>query len=242
MSRRRIVAFLREQCIGIAMILVATPLASASLSWAAVSFDVSVGLPIGDDARLFLNITNEYYAPPPQVATVVVRRCPHPEDDYPVILFLARASGRSPGEILDLRLRGDSWSVVMHRLRVVPSVLFAGIDRDPGPPYGRAWGHYKNHRRRKFEIRDRDFVDLIKLQVASKYYRVSPSMVVAERRRGRTVEQFAADRHRSQEHARNEDRKDGADRGEAHGARKQDKGPKSQGEKPSKSHGKPHNH
>ncbi len=105
-------------------------------AWAGVTFDVSAGLPIGDDAKVFLNVTNEYYAPQPEVAMAVVQRCPHPEDDFPSVLLLAQASGRAPGEILGLRLRGESWNDIMFNLHVSPSVLFSGLDRDPGPPYG----------------------------------------------------------------------------------------------------------
>ncbi|HEV8699688.1 MAG TPA: hypothetical protein VGV60_00260 [Candidatus Polarisedimenticolia bacterium] len=243
MSRCRVTAVLSGRVVRALMILLSTSLASAAISWAGVAFDISVGLPISDDAKVFLNITNEYYAPPPEVATVVVRRCPHPEDDYPTILFLARASGRPPAEILNLRLSGNSWSAIMYRVHVAPSVLFVGIDRDPGPPYGRAWGYWRNHPRERFVVEDRDFVELTKLQVASRYYRVSPYTVVAERKRGVTVERFAAHRHRANGRAdRMEDRRDRAESGEDAGTRKEGKGPKGHGGKPGKPHGNPHDH
>lgn len=177
--------------------LVAVALALAALpTHAAVSYDVSVGLPIGDDAKLFLNVTNEYYAPPQEIAMAVVRRCPRPEDDYPTVLFLARQSGRPPAEILDLRLRGESWADIMFGLRVQPSVLFVGVDRDPGPPYGRAWGYWRKHPRGRMVIDDREFVEYAKLQVAAGYYRVRPAAIITERRRGVTVERYVSNRHR----------------------------------------------
>jgi hypothetical protein len=229
--------------IGIAFILIVVPLASMSSARAAVSFDVSAGLPLGDNAKLFLNITNEYYAPPPQIATMVVQRCPRPEDDYPAILFLAHASGRPPAEILDLRLRGDSWSAIMVRERVPPSVLFVGMDRDPGPPYGHAWGYWKKHPGGRFAIEDRDFVELTKLQVTSKYYRVSPYTVAAERQRGVSVEQYAADRHHSREHAEHGDDDEG--HGPDHGPHHEDhgsKGHEGHQDHSGKPHGNPHDH
>jgi hypothetical protein len=234
--------------IAIAFILIVVPLASMSSTWAGVSFDVSAGLPIGDDAKLFLNITNEYYAPSPQVATMVVQRCPRPEDDYPAILFIAQASGRPPAEILDLRLRGDSWSAIMVRERVSPSVLFVGMDRDPGPPYGHAWGYWRKHPGGRFAIEDRDFVELTKLQVTSKYYRVSPYTVAAERQRGVSVEHYAADRHRSREHAEHGDDHRRHDEGQGHGPHHEDGGPKGHEnhsgheDHSGKPHGNPHDH
>ena len=225
----------------IPMLLIAVSLISASSSWAGVSYDVSVGLPIGDNAKLFLNMTNEYYAPPQEVATMVVQRCPHPEDDYPAVLFLARASGRPPAEILDLRLRGESWSAIMVRERVSPSVLFVGMDRDPGPPYGHAWGYWRHHPGGRFAIEDRDFVELTKLQVTSRYYRVSPYTVAAERQRGVSVEQYAANRHHSREHAEHAGHgEDHRGHDEGHGSHHDDQGQGGHGDHPGKPHGNPH--
>ncbi len=197
--------------------------ASAAGARAGVSFDVSVGLPVGDDAKVFLNVTNEYYAPPPEVATMVVKRCPRPEDDYPAVLFLARASGRAPAEILDMRLRGMAWGDVMFSLRVPPSVLFAGVARDPGPPYGAAWGSWRRHPRGRFAIADREFIEYTKLQVAAGYYHVSPGMVIAERRRGVAVEHWAAERHRERERQHLDKREDRRERGEMREERKDDR-------------------
>jgi hypothetical protein len=164
---------------------------------AATFYDVTLGLGLGDDARVFLNVTNDYFAPPPAVGMDLVRRCPDPVDDYPVILLLARASRRRPDEILRLRLDYYSWSDIMFRLRIPPSVLFVGLDRDPGPPYGRAWGYWRKHEHEeRYGYRDRDIVELAKLQVAAGYHHQSPYPIAAERGRGVTVEQFVYEKNR----------------------------------------------
>ena len=160
-----------------------------------VFYDATLSLNIGDDSRFFLNLTNQHYTPPPQMAVAVVQRCPRPAQDYPVVLFLASASHRPADAILAMRLRGLGWSDVLVELRLSPQILFAGIDRDPGPPYGNAWGHWKNHKhqskRGRFVLSDGQVVELVKLQVASSYYRVSPYAIVGERQRGVTVERYA---------------------------------------------------
>lgn len=164
---------------------------------AALFSDVSLGLGLGDDARVFLNVTNDYFAPPPAVAVDVLRRSPSPSDDFPVILLLARASKRPAVEILRLRLDYLSWSDIMFRLNTSPSVLFVGLGRDPGPPYGKAWGRWKKHRRgERFSIRDRDVVELAKLQIAAGSLRVSPYALVSERNKGATIEHFVAEKRR----------------------------------------------
>lgn len=176
-------------------ILLLVLLAAIGAARAGVSYDVTVGLPIGDDARVFLNITNRTYAPPQETATTLIRRCPHPEDDYPVVLFLSQAAGRPPAAILDLRLRGMAWADILFSLHVRPGVLFTGLDRDPGPPYGKAWGHWKKQPKDRLVIGDREFVDLVKIQVTTRHYGVSPYTVIAERRKGTTVERYVRSRH-----------------------------------------------
>jgi hypothetical protein len=135
----------------------------------------------------------------------------------------------------------------MVRERVPPSVLFVGMDRDPGPPYGHAWGYWKKHPGGRFAIEDRDFVELTKLQVTSKYYRVSPYTVAAERQRGVSVEQYAADRHHSREHAEHGDDHGRHDEGHGpdHGPHHEDhgsKGHEGHQDHSGKPHGNPHDH
>jgi hypothetical protein len=159
--------------------------------------DATLHLGLHDDERVFLNVTNDYFRPPPAVALDLVQRLPSPVDDYPVLLLMARASKRLPLDILRMRLDYLSWSDIMFRVNASPAVLFTGLDRDPGPPYGKAWGYWKKHPRgERFEIRDRDFAELAKLQVAAGYHKVSPYTIVAERKRGVTVEQFVAGKNR----------------------------------------------
>jgi len=163
-------------------------------------YDVTLGLNVGDDSRFFLNLTNERYPTPSQVSVAVVKRCPRPADDYPVIMLLASSSRRSPDAVLAMRLRGLTWTDILFELRLSPEVLFVGMDRDPGPPYGNAWGYWKKHGgrpdKRRFTLSDAQVVDLAKLQIASSYYRVSPYSIVGQRQHGVSVERYAANKGR----------------------------------------------
>jgi len=174
--------------VAIATVLLAGPARAADLFYSA-----TLDLPVGEDARFFLNLTNRHYAPPQPVALDIVSRCAHPGDDFPVVMLLAGASGRDPGAILAMRLDGRSWSGIFLKLNVSHDVLFAGLDHDPGPPYGRAWGHWKNDHgpKKKFALRDDEVVALAKLQTVSAYYRVNPYRVTSEMKSGLTVERYA---------------------------------------------------
>jgi hypothetical protein len=211
----------------LALLALALVASGATASAADLFYNTTLGLDVSDDARIFLNLTNQQFAPSNAVATRVVQRCPRPENDFPVILFLARASRRSPDQVLDLWLTRLSWAEIMYELKVPPAALFAGLDRDPGPPYGKAWGRYKQHRGKgKFVIADRDVAELVKLQITARHYQVSPYRVIAERQKGVRVEQYAADRWRAK-HGRPEEARDdrgpGASRGQGRGPKQKPK-------------------
>jgi len=163
---------------------------------AGVSFDVALGMDINEDTRIFLNVTNQTWRP--AVATTVIQGCADPEDDFPVIAFLAYHSHRSPSFILNLRREGYTWADIFFQINVSPSVVFVGIDRDPGPPYGKAWGYWKKHyrpgARLRYRIGDRDIVGLVKVQTAARHFSASPFAVIEAQRSGRRPEVFAADR------------------------------------------------
>lgn len=194
--------------------------ASATTARAAAAFDIAAGLSLGDDDRIFLNVTNGYYAPQREMAIALVHRSRDPVDDYPCVLLLARASHRPPAQILDMRLGGMDWADIMFGLHVAPSVLFAGMDHDPGPPYGKAWGYWKKNPRGRLEIRDRHFVELAKLRVTTGAYGLSPYAVVTERRNGVRYESYVAERHRQRERsgkAKPGKPEHGQDQGRGHG-------------------------
>ncbi len=207
----------------LALVLLA---ASAATARAAAEFDIASGLPVDDDDRIFLNVTNRYYAPQRDTALALIHRSRDPVDDYPSVLLLARASRRPSAQILDMRLGGMGWADIMFALHVSPSVLFVGMDHDPGPPYGKAWGYWKKNPRGRLEIRDRHFVELAKLRVTTGAYGVSPYTVVSERRNGVRYESYVAERHRQKERGGKAKpgtpaHRQGQDKGHGHGQDKE---------------------
>lgn len=169
---------------------------AGSSARAEVAFDVALGMNVNEDTRIFLNVTNQTWRP--AVPATVLQRCPDPEDDFPVIAFLAYHSHRSPTFILNLRREGYTWSDIFFQVNVSPSVLFVAMDRDPGPPYGKAWGYWKKHYRPgtrvRYRLADRDVVGLVKVQTAARHFGASPFSVVEAQRGGRRPESFTADR------------------------------------------------
>lgn len=166
---------------------------------AALDFDIAANLELSDDVRLFVNLSNDHYHPDPKMAMVVLHRLPKPGDDFPVLLFLAAESGRSMEDIWKLRVKGMSWSAILVHIGVPPSRLFAGMDRDPGPPYGNAWGHWRKRGGRPvtdFNLTDEEFVSLVKVQITSGHLGLHPNDVLREHRGGKKVETIAATKYK----------------------------------------------
>lgn len=162
-------------------------------------WDVDFGVRVssGDDADLFFAMSTRYFERDRDTVQVVHRRLHHP-DDVAVALFLARHSGRSLDAILDLRIGGTSWWDISVRYGVPAKVWFVEVDRDPGPPYGKAYGHWKKHRRDRTAMRlsDADMRNLVAVRVLHDYYDVPVSVAMEWRSSGDDVRHLMAREYR----------------------------------------------
>jgi hypothetical protein len=141
---------------------------------------------VGDDDQYFLNFTVGSMGYPQTVIQPILPRLRHVEADLPVVLFVARHSGRPVSVIVDLRSQGLSWSVILGRVGLGPDLLFVGIDRDPGPPYGKAWGYWRQ-RGRGVALSDADIAGLVQIQIAARHGGLSAFDLARGRGRGRPV-------------------------------------------------------
>jgi hypothetical protein len=209
--------------LGIPLVL----LLGAGAARASVNFDVAVGMDVNEDTRIFLNVSNQVWHP--AAPMTVIQGCRYPEDDFPVVSFLAYQSHRDPAFILRLRSDGYPWYEIFYRLHVDPGVLFVGIDHDPGPPYGKAWGYWNHGRhdpRERIHFSDRDVVGLVKVQTAARHFGASPYSVMEGQRHGGRVEVYTAGRWR-EKHGR-QGWAEGPGHGKGHGGG-EDQGDSGQG-------------
>jgi hypothetical protein len=143
---------------------------------------ISVGAQIGD---FHVAVSNYYHVPEREVIVLRERRI-H-DDELPVVLFIAQRARVSPATIVDLRLRGLSWWDISVRYGMGPDVYYVPVAVAPGPPYGRAYGHYKKPRKHwnTIVLSDDDVVNLVHVRFLSDYYRVPPERVMEVRGRQR---------------------------------------------------------
>lgn len=168
-----------------AAILVISPAAALDVDWFG-------GLRLSDGDRNYLSLTAAHFGSDHGEADDLARHLKHPGEDLPVLLFLAAESGRSSRFILDLRLGGLSWWEIRARLGVAPERIVVPLAQDPGPPYGKAWGHYRNPRKgpragHQVVLSDAEFSDWIGARVVSRTYGVEMAVVLQSRASGHSL-------------------------------------------------------
>jgi hypothetical protein len=137
---------------------------------------VSVSAHIGN---FHVAVANYYHVPEREVIVIRERRIP--DDEIPVALFIAHHASVPWGRVVDMRLRGDSWWNISVRLGLGPEVYYVPVAVTPGPPYGRALGHYKKKKRtewRTIVLTDADIVNLVELRFLSEHYRTPPERII----------------------------------------------------------------
>jgi hypothetical protein len=142
----------------------------------------SVSAHIGD---FHVAVANYYHVPEREVVVIRERRIP--DDEIPVALFIARHAGVPWARVVDMRLRGTSWWDISVRFGLSPEVYYVPVAVvSPGPPYGRALGHYKKKHRKEWKtivLSDADVVNMVQLRFISEHYRVAPERVIEMRGR-----------------------------------------------------------
>lgn len=174
-------------CAGCLMLVAPPARASASFEFLFSSGSVA------DDDQFLLHLAVGNSGYPRHVIEPVLPRMRHVEEDLPVALFLAVESGRSLAFIVDLRSQGLSWSVIFSRVGVPCDPLFVGIDRDPGPPYGKAWGHWKKNPR-AVTLSDREIVGLVSVQTGRRVAGLSAYDLARGQGSGKSVAVIVADK------------------------------------------------
>lgn len=175
-------------------LMVLLTLAALSGSIPAVQADTRMELGasiVNGDLRGFYLSLGEYYRVPER-EIMVIRDRRIPDYDIPVVLYIAQRAHVAPGVVVDLRLAGNSWMDITLRFGLGPDIYYVPVRRVYGPPYGNAYGYYKNKKRKDWHsirLADDDVVNLVNLRFISERYGHPPEEVMRMRSAGRS---FAA--------------------------------------------------
>lgn len=137
-------------------------------------------------SSFYLSIGSYYKAPETEVR--VVRQGGIPDDELAVVFFIAKKAGVPPKTIMNLRLKGMGWYAISQKYGLTAADFYVPLRRDPGPPYGKAYGHYKKvpkNQWRTVRLDDDDIVNLVNLRFISEYHGYEADDVVRMRTEGR---------------------------------------------------------
>lgn len=148
---------------------------------------MDLGISIGDDGlkSFYLAIGDYYRVPEKEIVKVKKKKIPH--DEIPVVFFIAKRAGVSVGTVIDLRIKGTAWMDISLRFGLGPDIFYVPVKKVGGPPYGNAYGHYKNKPRKHWKtirLSDPDVVNLVNLKFISEHYGYPPEEVISMRSKG----------------------------------------------------------
>ena len=198
------------------LILFLSPAVSAETQW-------SVGVSIGDEGIRNFNLSIGQYYRVPEREVIVVRERGFRDEELPVVFFLASRARVAPGVIIGLRSKGLSWMDITLHFGLSPEIYYVPVKEvRVGPPYGKAYGHYKKHPKHEWKriaLADDDVVNLVNLRFISEHHGYAPETVMKMRAEGRpfvaiheTIYKEGKDRHaRKKDH--DDDRDDGGKKG-----------------------------
>lgn len=106
----------------------------------------------------FVQALSQYYGIP-QREVIVVHDRGIPEEELPVVFTVARHAHVQPVEVVELRSSGLSWNDIFGRYRLSPTIFTVpGVPDDYGPPYGHAYGYWRNHPHPTVVYSDDDYI------------------------------------------------------------------------------------
>lgn len=134
-----------------------------------------------------LAISEHFKVPEPDILKIRDRHIP--DEQIPVVLFLAAMAHVPPLAIIDLRLAGKTWLDISLRFGFGPDIFYVPVKEVvKGPPFGKAYGHYKNKPKKDWKniaLDDDDVVNLVNLRFLSEFHKYSPEDIIRMRTQGK---------------------------------------------------------
>jgi hypothetical protein len=171
--------FLHESILVLALCI--SSVAGAETQW-------NVGISGGSEGISGFHVSVGNYYRVPEREVVIVRERGIPEEELPVVFFLCRHARVSPDVVIALRSRGFSWFDITIHLGLTPEIYYVPVVvYKDGPPYGHAYGHYRNNPKGKWskaKFTDPEIVNQVNLEFISKQYEYDPARVMKMREMG----------------------------------------------------------
>ena len=187
---------------GLTLILATT---HATTAYAGLDVSFGAAVQLGDDTEVYFAVSSRYYDQDERNIRKWHHQC-QDSDDLAVALFLSRHGHESPDHVFTRRSKGLSWWEIGLRLGVPAEAWFVPVKRDPGPPYGKAYGHWKKNGKKssaKMNLSDTDAQNLVAVRMLHEYYGVSVEVAMEWRSSGRDLKDITAGEYRNR-HGKND--------------------------------------
>ena len=150
--------------------------------------DINAGISIGPEGlkSFYFSISDYYHVPEQKVEVLGERKIP--EEELSVVFYIAGIAGEKPEAIIRLRLGGSSWYDISIKYGIYANMYYVPLKSNPGPPYGKAYGYFKNKPRKEWKninFTDEDIINLVNLRFISDYYGYDPTQIVKMRNEGK---------------------------------------------------------
>jgi hypothetical protein len=152
---------------------------------------VDLGISISDGKlRSFYLAVSDYYGVSGKAVVATKERYRLRDEELPVVYFLSARARVAPSAIIGLRIKGLSWLDVTFHCGLTPEIFYVPVTvQKIGPPYGKAYGHFKKYRSKKewkkIVLSDYEVTDLVNLRFISEHYKVKPEAVIKMRSQGK---------------------------------------------------------
>lgn len=177
---------------------------------------INLGVNISDGKVTDFQLSVSKYYNVPQTQVVAVSAKSVPDDELPVVFFLASKTGASTQAIIDLRLKGTSWIDISLKFGKDAGVFYVPVEKRKGPPYGKAYGYYKNKPKDGWKSErpdDGEVVNLVNTRFMSEYHGISPEEVGEMRNEGRKYSDIDRDVKEKKKKGKGGKDKGGKDKG-----------------------------
>ena len=131
------------------------------------------GMKITDEGVMgfYLAIGDYFHVPEREV--IIIRERKVRDEEIPVVFFLAQRARVSNKTIIKMRLSSMTWLEISLHYGLSPEIFYVPVRVIKGPPYGRAYGYYRNKPRSAWKaimLNDAEIIDLVNLRFISEYY------------------------------------------------------------------------
>lgn len=147
----------------------------------------SGGISLSDGRNSFSLDVGDYYGVSDRDVKKVKSRG-MADDDMAVAFSLSSSANVNYDDVVSMRLSGSSWNDITLELGLNAGTFYEPVRTD-GPPYGKAYGYYRNKPKggwNSVKLSDSEIVDLVNTKFISEHYGYAASEVVKMRGGGKS--------------------------------------------------------